>query len=162
MTEGQEAVDAFTHAYAAVREKHRALPTLDAVDKEWDILEMLCRDRHTPRNALMYVRWHMMRAINGWASYLHEFILPNPHNAVSLEEYDYFDDKEKEDIVAVLYWIMYRNRCANALQLDEDDAKTATFVIEVWKEWHERKQLLRSIIAKNMNVWREKVTPPKK
>ncbi len=158
MQEHLEAVEEFTARYAKARATHRILPELAQVDAEWEILETVSRERHFPRNAVTYTRSHALRAINSWAGYLHEFILPTPHNAVALEEYNYFDDKEKERIVTVLNWIMYCNREANLLQLDEDDAKSAAFVARILSEWGERKPLLRELLTKNTAIWREKAT----
>jgi hypothetical protein len=156
MREHLEAVEQFTALYARARQAHPALPALEELDAEWDILETVSREKHFPRNAEMYARWYVLRAVNSWAGYLHEFILPTPHNAVALEEYNYFDDKEKERIIGVLNWIMYCNREANLLQLDEDDAKTAEFIARVLVQWRERKPVLRETLTKNTAIWREK------
>lgn len=153
----QDAVRHFTQEYERAREQFSELPTIEVLDKNTDILEVISRNRHFPRNVIRYTRWHLMQVVNGWAGYLHEFILPNQQSAVSLEEYNYFDDREKEGIIQLLNWIMYRSRESHRLQLDENDEATAAFIVSVWGEWIDKKPLLKKVIDKNIEVWQKKV-----
>lgn len=158
MTESEEAVESFRKNYTSAQKKHPSLPDLEQLDGEWDVLEGVSRHRHFPLNVVRFTRWYMIQAINGWASYLHEFILPNQQNAVSMEEYNYLTEEEKKGVVEVLNWIMYRNRSANVLQLDENDEKSAELIGKIWAEWGEKhKPTLREIIRKNTDVWKQKV-----
>ena len=139
------------------REKYPDLPELNEIDYEWDILDSVGREGVFPKRVVRYTRWFIIRAINSWAGYLHEFILPNQQNAVSMEEFNYFTDEQKQEVVGILNWIMYRLRCVNAVQLAEDDDASAKLTAQMYTEWKEKKQLLRKVVDLNAQVWKKKV-----
>jgi len=155
--EPHKAIEHFREAYERACDTHKQLPPLDDFDHEFDVFEAIGRERHFPQNAARYARWHMLRTINNWGGFLHEFILPNQQSAVSMEEYNYFDEKEKQEVIAIMNWLMYRNRTAGLLQIDEDDTKNAQFIADVWKEWHARKPQLRALMKKSADIWKGKI-----
>jgi len=157
LQETQESVDYFIREYATLKERYSRLPSVDELDQELNILEVVGRTRLFPRHVVRFVRWQMMEVVNAWAGYLHGFILPNPQNAASMEEYNHFTDKEKQTIIEMLNWIMYSTREMNLLQLDEDDDRTAQFIITAFSEWKERKKILRSVIDKNTASWKRQI-----
>jgi hypothetical protein len=156
LAESTEAITYFQQQYEKAR-THYALPTLHEWDQEFDSLEFVSRQKVFSRSIVRFLRWHMMEVINGWAGYLHGFILPNPQNAAAMEEYNYLDDKEKQTIVEILNWIMYRNRGMNMLQLNENDDGSAAFVIETYREWLAHKAIVNKLLEKNMNAWKNKI-----
>jgi hypothetical protein len=156
LTESREAIAHFTQEYEKLRAKHRALPSADKFNEEFDIFEHISRERLFPHNILRYCRWAMMQAINAWMGYLHGFLIPNPQSAASMEEYNFLDDAEKRKVVDVLNWHMYRTRELNELQLYEDDGRTAAFIITVFKEWRTHKEFLAEILSKTKDAWKER------
>ena len=143
----------FVNEYLKARGVYAVLPTLEELDGEWDVVEVVSRSKLFPRNVVRYTRYHIMEGINSWAGYLHNFILPNPQNAAAMEEYNYLSEKEKHEIIDTLNWIMYRNREMNLLQLNESDELTAAFISETFKEWQQRKKHIKSILEKNTGAW---------
>ena len=154
LQESQEAAAHFTKEYADFKKTYPGLPTLEQLDGQLDILEYAGREKVFPRNALRLVRWQLMNGINSWMGYLHNFILPNPQSAASMEEYDHFTDAEKQEMIKILNWSMYRNREMNLLQLNEEDDKTAVFVTTVFKEWLGHKKVIERVLEKNMASWK--------
>lgn len=147
----------FVNEYFKAREKYPQLPLLEEIDAEWDIIEIVSRHRWYPRNVVRFTRHHMMEGINSWAGYLHNFILPNSQNAASMEEYNYLTEKERESIISILNWIMYRNREMNLLQLNEHDEQSVAFIVETYREWTAHKALVQKILEKNTGAWKKKL-----
>jgi hypothetical protein len=155
--EVQGAITFFNEQYAKAKKQYPNLPEADDFDEEWNSREFVGKEQFYPQIVVRFLRWHMMQGINSWAGYLHGFILPNPQNAASMEEYNYLNEKEKKQIVDVLNWIMYRNRQMNLLQLNENDDESAEFVVETFKEWKIHKLHIQSILEKNMAAWKAKL-----
>ena len=151
-----EAQEHFTAEYAKAVAKYQGLPSLEVLDKEFDIVEVIGREKHFPRNALRYTRWFLSRFLDGWVGYLHQFILPNQYSAISMEEYNHFSEKEKEGIISLMNWLMYQQRYANTIQLDENDDETAKFITQLFAGWLERKHFFKTILEKNRDVWQKK------
>lgn len=156
LEESQEAVAHFTKEYAALKAHAPSLPSLEEMDGEFDLLEYIGREHLFPRNAIRYCRWAMMQALGSWMGYLHGFVIPNPQNAPSMEEYNFLDDNERQKVIDILNWHMYRTRELNMLQLNEDDKKTAAFIIGVFKEWQKHKIFLQAVLEKTTKAWKER------
>jgi hypothetical protein len=152
----KQAIESFTAQYNTAKGVYLTLPDLKDLDFEFEILEMVGRECHFPQDAVKYTRWYIMRAITSWLGFLHEFILPNQHSAVSMEEYDYFDEKEKKGIIAFMNWVMYRQRCVNLVQLEENDKESAELIAQILTEWKEKKPFLKTLMKKNVDVWQKK------
>jgi hypothetical protein len=156
LQESRDAVEHFKKEYTALRAKHKTLPAIEEFEDEFGVFEHLGRERLYPNNTLRYCRWAMMQAIGGWMGYLHGFLIPNQQSATSMEEYNFLDEKEKRKIVDILNWNMYRSREMNEIQLNEDDEKTAAFLVVVVKEWREHKKVLDAVVKKAKLGWKER------
>jgi hypothetical protein len=157
LQESRAAMLHFSENYTKAREQHPQLPPLEELDSEFDTLELVGREKIFPRSVLRYARWQMMQGVNAWAGYLHGFILPNPQNAASMEEYNFLTDKDKQVLVDTLNWIMYRNREMNLIQLNEDDGKSVDFITETLAEWKERKGTIQKLLERNRDAWKAKL-----
>lgn len=157
MNEVNESEQYLKEAYQKARENFPNLPPLEDLTKEFDLVEATTRQRLFPRNILKHIRWHLVEVLNGWAGYLQGFLSPHQQSAIAMEEYSYFTDAEKEDLVKIINWIMYRARASHALQLDDTNEKSATFIAETCTEWKEWKPRLHQVISKNADMWKKKL-----
>jgi len=157
LADAQLAVETFSRSYEELLKRHQKLPTLAELDHTTDILEYISRHRTAPRNMARFVRGHLLETINAWMGYLHWFVLPNQQNAVSMEEYGFVTDQERQKVIKVLNWNMYRNRDANLLQISEDDDRTVDFIISVFAEWKIHKETIVYVLDKSRATWKAKL-----
>jgi hypothetical protein len=154
LAESKEAIEHFKAEYSKI--KHKGFPALDDFNGEFDVFEHIGRDKLFPQSVLRYCRWAMLQSTGSWMMYLHGFILPNPQQAPSMEEYNFVSDDERNQIIKIINWHMYRTRDANLLQLNEDDKQTAVFVTEFFHEWIAHKQKVQQILEKSKVEWKKR------
>jgi hypothetical protein len=157
MTEHDELRADFAQSYAEARRRFPTLPELEEIDHEWDILDAVGREGHKPVRVVRFVRWYIMGAVNGWNTFLHEFVMPNPQSMPSMEEYNLGNDMDRGKIKKILDWMAYRNRCVSLVQLDEDDKKSADLIKEIFSEWRQHKSIIRELLEKSRDGWNKQL-----
>jgi len=143
--------------YKKKQKKYRDLPDIDELNNEFEICNFVDEKRIEPRFPLRLVRRGISFFVSSWIGYLHDFILPNPQSAIAMEEYKYFSDEEKEEIVQLIAKLMLLNRLNSKMELLHDDTEDTRFITSAFKEWKDIKERILPKLDKNIKNWKKTI-----
>ncbi len=151
---GEEAMAQFKMQYNKEAETYK-LPSVAELDKEFYLIDRVGAEGYCTISIITYTRSHILRYINGWASYVNEYIMPNQQNIPAMESADHLDDDDRNKITKFMRWATYITRRANLIQLEGDGlAKNAELIRQMLHEWKEQKEIMSKIFKKDADAWK--------
>jgi hypothetical protein len=136
-------------------QKKYDLPSFEAFDKEFELIDYIQRLDFIPHQFLAFVRRMMVDKFFGWVNYLHTFVQPSTHSAVSMHEHAQMSDEQREQITQMVQKLMFYNRSSIAYDLEDDEVKDGTFIKESFELWAQVKPKLKTVVAWNVQAWKE-------
>jgi len=140
-------------AYEEKRKKYPKLPEMNKLNFEFEVSNSIEERGYMPKFPLRFVRRCMAYLMSGYVGYLHDFILPNVQSAIAMKEYEYFDEKEKEQIIKLIQRLMRINRHNSSLELLRNEKEDVKFIVEMFDEWKKFKQDIKPFMLKNVDSW---------
>lgn len=144
-------------AYEEKRKTYPYLPSMDDLNFEFEISNYVDERKISPMFPMRYTRRCMAHLIASYIGYLHDFILPNPQSAIAMKEYEYFDEKEKEQIIHLIGRLMRISRYNSSLELMRNEKEDAKFILEMFNEWKRFKDEIAPFMHKNVESWNKQV-----
>ena len=153
-SKNEEAIAQFKRQYSKESETYK-LPSLADVDKEFYLIDRVGAEGYCTIGIITYTRSHILRYINGWASYVNEYIMPNQQNIASMESANHLNDDDREKITNFIGWATYITKCANLIQLGGDNlAKNAELIKQMMHEWRAQREIMSKIFKKDVDAWK--------
>jgi len=99
----------------------------------------------------------IMDTYNSWMSYLHNIVMPNPHNLVSANEAKMFNEDDKKEMLKLMGSLMKFSAANSHVGLTRDKAAEGKFIDNAYTFWDSEFQPAMSrLIEKTKNGWEEK------
>ena len=153
-SKNEAAMEQFKKQYHKASETYK-LPSLAEIDREFYLIDRVGAEGYCTVSIITYTRSHILRYINGWASYVNEYIMPNQQNIASMESANHLNDEDREKITKFMGWATYITRRANLIQLEGDNlAKNAELIKQMLHEWKEQKEIMSKIFQKDADAWK--------
>ncbi len=142
--------------YNTLAKAHK-LPSVDAFDNEFELLDSLRRFGFEPSFPLRFIRRSMLDKFYTWTNYFHGYIQPSQQSIILMQEYGHFSEKERKEILEYLRQIMVITRDGAALDLITDDKKDAAFIADSFTKWVAIKHELQKYIHKTVAGWKKPI-----
>jgi hypothetical protein len=142
--------------YEIIRKKYD-LPTLKYLNEEFDMIELIKRNRFYPTKILRFIKRSIAERIYFWLNYLNIFILPNQQSVVLMNEYQKIDEKEKTKIMEYMKEIMLISRKSTRAELIGKEEEDAKLIKEMNDKWKKLKPKLREIAEENVKLWEKEL-----
>ncbi|MBU3913504.1 MAG: hypothetical protein KKB21_03230 [Nanoarchaeota archaeon] len=72
--------------------------TFEQIDEIFFVEDFILKEGFVSNHLMRQISGRIIETFHGWAGYLHNFVLPNPGNAVSVTENKLFSESEKKEI----------------------------------------------------------------
>ncbi len=154
-------LDDFAARYHTLQERYN-LPTLDELNFEFEIKDIIVEKKAGASFPLRYVRRIMINVLSSWTNHLHGYLMPNPQSAIHVHESKQFTDDDKERINQLITKIMLFNRLSTKLDLTHDEKKDADFIKSVYTEWIDIKKFIIEFADITIQSWEKDVPNDKK
>jgi hypothetical protein len=146
-------LDAFKAIYQTVYDKYQ-LPEYELFDKEFELSDVVGRIKFVPKYTLRFIRRSMIDKCYNVINYLHTFIQPTTHSAISMQEHAHLTESEREIVTQIIKKLMILSRKSTECDLLGDEQTDAMFIKEAFLTWNEVKPQLVSIVQKNLQGWK--------
>jgi hypothetical protein len=138
-------------SYDALKKKFD-LPDYDDLDNEFEI--SLLEEAPFP---LRNIRRKIAEKVDFYTRFLEEQLQPEATLPL-IHECKYFTDEEKSEMFKFYMKLMLICRASAQLGIEEDDKKTAAFIVKTLKEWKEMKLQLSGYVKKVRDAWKKDIT----
>lgn len=142
--------------YTKLAQKHK-LPTAEAFDNEFELLDSLRRFGFEPSFPLRFIRRGMLDKFYTWTNYFHGYIQPSQQSVILMQEYGHFTDKERKEIMDYVRQLMIITREGASLDLITDEKKDAAFISDSFAKWLTIKHELQKYIHKTVAGWKKPI-----
>ncbi|MFW5991396.1 MAG: hypothetical protein ACOCZ6_00705 [Nanoarchaeota archaeon] len=156
-TERSELLKEFENKFNEFKKEMKFKASLEELDSIFNVKDGVLNTGYVSEQLGRQISWRIVETLNGWANYLHNLVMPMPHNMVSNTESQLFNDSEKEDLMQLMNTIMAHNSTNSLIGLKKDMKMQAEFIdnsVNLWKETVQPK--LISTIEKVNNYWKSK------
>jgi len=153
------AITNMEETYAKFAKKYK-LPEYKDINQALELSAM--KDIHE-EFLIRTLRRRLVDVLFSWTNYLHNLVMPNQNNLISVNEYQQFTDDDRNTMTKIMTQLMILARQSASLEIFLDEKKDANYINTAWKEWAQIKKELQKIVDKNLSSWQkaenEKITP---
>ena len=154
--------DEFKKSYQELKTKFPDLPSFEELDDEYEITNYVIEKKLTGKFVDRNIRRTITYNLNSHIGHLHGFIMPTQHSAISVEESNFFNEEEKEEIIKIITKLMVYLRESFECELKKDLDLNIKFIIKAHKNWLLIKQEIIKIIPKLIQGWEKSLEKKKK
>ena len=140
--------------YNVLKQKYD-LPTLKYLEDEFDIIDQIKKNEIIPTHLLRFIRRSLADRLFSWISYLHIFTFPNQQSMVLMNEFQKFDEKEKEKLTEYMKEIMIVSRKSIKLELVKKESEDVKLIKEAIETWKNLKPKLLKVVEQNIDIWKK-------
>ena len=135
-------------------QKAHALPSYEALDKEFEISEI-----EEKFLSLRSIRKKMVEKLEFFIKILEDIIHPDT-NVTSMHESKTFTEQEKQRLFELYRNLMGLQRSSLKLSLDSTEQQEASYIKEVLSLWKGMRKELEFVIAVLQRCWKEDIDIP--
>ena len=133
--------------YNKIKQQYN-LPDFKQINKLFELTEIECSEELF----LVEIRRRIVDKIEYYSKVLCNVLQPDT-NLVSIQEAHGFNEEDRKSILTIYKQLMFIERRSNILALDNDDVKTAQFIINTYNKWIEVMPEVVSILEKIHDSW---------
>ncbi|MFT4310998.1 MAG: hypothetical protein ACMXX7_00025 [Candidatus Woesearchaeota archaeon] len=132
----------------------KKIPTLEELDAEFSIQYDINKLDETPNNITNFVISNIINFYNGYLNWCYNLKFGNPQSGIINQESSFLSDKEKNELMKVLYKITAISRISPGIYLENKENKVEV-IKNLYDEWIEIKPFLRDLSEKVRIKWQE-------
>ena len=136
--------------YEELEKKHN-LPSYSEFNNDFEISSI-----EDEGFLLRTIRRKITDKLEAYNKILESVLIPES-TLTCLYECQIFPDEEKRKLYTFYKKLMYFDRLAVEVSVDETDKKTADFINEFWKEWPSMKKKFSGVIEKLKDGWTKEI-----
>jgi len=135
-----------------------SLPTIEILDRELEIVDMLSERKELPQNILVALRRRFTEIMYSWINFLHSLIMPNPQSIISNKDAEAFSEKEKENIYKLMAELAKMTRESTSFEVKKEQPKEeAKFIRDNFSRFIEIKKELAELNKKVVEHWEKEI-----
>jgi len=135
-----------------------SLPTIEILDRELEIVDMLSERKELPQNILVALRRRFTEIMYSWINFLHSLIMPNPQSIISNKDAEAFSEKEKENIYKLMAELAKMTRESTSFEAKKGQPKEeAKFIRDNFSRFIEIKKELAELNKKVVEHWEKEI-----
>jgi len=131
--------------------------SLDELDSAFFIKDTILSSGFVSEAFSRQLSHRIMDTYNSWMSYLHNIVMPNPHNLVSANETKMFSEDDKKEMLKLMGSLMAFSAANSYLGLTKDKVAEGKFIDDAYTFWNSEFQPAMSrLVKKTKDGWEEK------
>jgi len=127
---------------------------LEEIDKIFFVKDFILHEKFVSERFSRQLCSRIVETYNKWIGYLHNFVLPNPGNMVSIIENKMLDENEKKKVSEIFKKTLRLTSKNSLIGLTKDKKEEGKFIndaVDFWNSYFEKEMI--KIMKKISNCW---------
>ncbi|MFT4312202.1 MAG: hypothetical protein ACMXYF_03150 [Candidatus Woesearchaeota archaeon] len=139
------------------KEKNRLgfTPTFEQLDEIFFLKDHVLQEKYVSEQYSRMLCSRITQTYSSWVSYLHSFIMPNPHSFIDTNQVQAIQEKDRHNIQIYIGKLMQVIHTNTYIGIKKDAQLEKQFIDESYTLWFEFKDHILPILEKVGEYWKQ-------
>jgi|SRR3989344_697658 len=128
-------VEELENSFQKLKSELRFKCSLEELDKSFSITDNILSQGYVAEDLFLQISRRISDYYNGWANYLHSFILPNPHNMINVSESKVFSEEDRKEILKFISSLMVYVSWSTRNMFGTSEKDKAKYIEQSFEFW---------------------------